>query len=387
MRQRPHAPVTAALAALVGFAILSFAAPANAVDCTVIPPPDICQPPPETDLVCVSKIAVPVTLAEGVNTDITYTVDIRNDGPGDATGVVITDTLPADVDFVSASAECIPPGDSVVTCNIGALAVNQQASVTINVNAPDPMVGDDLTNLASVSGNEADSNLGNNEGPQCQVEGSVTPGGCRVTGGVLDEDGNWNGRSWAKGHYNLVNGTNRYQAGGQAGANTALPPQPKGEWTHHQQRGPDGSFIFHAGTASAPPGTEINVIVCSDPGFCNPARPAPNKQIDFEGVGSFKNIRNPSAPLNGVVVGVTLHRFEVHIEDLGEPGKGGKVDPPAATCPVGGSAGLVASCACPDFYRITIHETEDPASDVIYMVEGYLDGGNLQIHPLTGFDS
>ncbi len=373
MRQRPHAPVTAALAALVGFAVVALAPdPAEAVF----------KP---ADLVCVSKNAVPETLAEGVNTDITYTVDIRNDGPDPATGVVITDILPADVDFVS-SPDCNAPVAGVVTCPIGNLPAGGQASATINVNAPDPMVGDDLLNVASVSGNEADPNPDNNAGPQCEVAGSVTPGGCRVTGGVLDKDGNWNGISWAKGHYNLLNGTNRYQAGGQAGANTGAQPQPKGEWTHHQQRGPAGSFIFHAGTASAPPDTEIDVIVCSDPGFCNPARPAPNKQIDFAGVGSFKNIRNPSTPLSGVVPGVTLHWFEVHIEDLGEPGKNGKQPPAPPTCPVGGSAGLVASCACPDFYRITIHETADPGSAVIYMVEGYLDGGNLQIHPPTGFD-
>ena len=43
-------------------------------------------------------------------------------------------------------------------------------------------------------------------------------------------------------------------------------------------------------------------------------------------------------------------------------------------------------CDCPDFYRITIYADDTPTT-VIYQVYGYIKGGNLQIHPLTGFDS
>ncbi len=207
---------------------------------------------------------------------------------------------------------------------------------------------------------------------ECPVEELI----CRVTGGGVDSTGEWDG-SMGRGRDDV----DRYTFGGQAGARTANQPQPWGEWTHHQQRGPNGRFVFHAGTASAPPETEIDLIECSDPGFCNPARPAPNKQIDFEGVGAFKNIRKAPAILGGVVAGVTLHWFEVHIEDLGEPGRAGTQDPPAAQCPPDGSAGAVGDCECPDFYSITIHEDADPASPVIYHVHGYITGGNLQIHP------
>ena len=203
---------------------------------------------------------------------------------------------------------------------------------------------------------------------------------CRVTGGGVDSFDQWDG-STCNGDCPGENGQiNRYTFGGQAGAPTAAQPQPSGEWTHHQQSGPAGHFVFHAGTASAPEGTEIDFINCTDPGFCAPAHEAPAKQIDFEGVGSFKNIKG-NTDLGGAVAGVTLHWFEVHIEDLGEPGKGGKVDPPASICPREGSAGLVADCDCPDFYRITIHETKFSGSPVIYEVFGYITGGNLQIHP------
>ena len=208
--------------------------------------------------------------------------------------------------------------------------------------------------------------------------------GCRVTGGGVNEFGEWDGSTLIG---KCVN--ERYTFGGQAGANTALPPQPAGEWEHNNHSGPSGSFSFHGGTHSAPDGTEIDRIECSDPGFCDPARPAPAHQIDFWGVGMFHAMKNPSAILEAnVVVGESLHWFEVNIDDAGEPGRGkGQLH----GCPKDGFGlnGSVAEvdCDCPDFYRITIHATTDPNSAVIYQVWGYPIGGNLQIHPLTGYDS
>ena len=63
----------------------------------------------------------------------------------------------------------------------------------------------------------------------------------------------------------------------------------------------------------------------------------------------------------------------------------------------------LAECSCSDFYRITIYDgvnaadivknpdrSIDPSqlnrTEVIYRVWGYIDGGNVQIHQLTGFD-
>ena len=216
----------------------------------------------------------------------------------------------------------------------------------------------------------------------------ISPMGCRVTGGLVDESGN------------CVNcpdgsdGLNKFTCGGQAGANTALPPQPSGNWTHSQKHGTAGQFTFHAGTPSAPPGTEIAWIECSDPGWCVQARPAPAKQIDFGGVGTFKNMKNnvPDAIADFVTVGSSLHYFEVNIDDGGEPGRSGKQDPPEADCPPDGfgrwgsdSFDLV-DCDCPDFYRIMIYAGPTDASPVMYEASGWIRGGNLQIHPPTGFD-
>jgi hypothetical protein len=244
------------------------------------------------------------------------------------------------------------------------------------------------------------------------------PLACRFTGGGVDTDGNWDhtledGSMVRNGAGNLPEGVDRYQFGGQAGANTALPPQPAGEWTHHQQRGPSGRFTFHGGTSSAPEGTRIVEIRCSDPDNCNPARRAPAKQLDFDGIGTFKSIgKGGNDPIweipdpNVTAEGKgnqdfdgTFHWFEVNIDDLGEPGGHNSGAPDSMTCPSDGfgeKGGVaLADCDCPDFYRITIYDGVDAetlassgpnTTDVMYEVYGYIDGGNLQIHPLTGFD-
>jgi hypothetical protein len=240
------------------------------------------------------------------------------------------------------------------------------------------------------------------------------PLGCRFTGGLND-----------------VFEGNSYRAGGQVGANTGKQPQPKGEWTHHQQKGPAGAFTFHGGTASAPEGTEIDAIRCSDPGGCIPSGnpPSPVKQLDFDGIGTFRNIgkqgnRVPDFVTDGATVTAegngnkafdgTFHWFEVNIDDLGEPGntnpKKNPGDADTELCPLigfgekGAEEDLLGECSCSDFYRITIYDGVDAAdvdknpdgsidpselnrTDVIYEVWGYIDGGNLQLHRPTGFDS
>jgi hypothetical protein len=209
---------------------------------------------------------------------------------------------------------------------------------------------------------------------------------CRVTGGQVDESGTCTDCP------ETSDGVNRFTCGGQAGAPTALQPQPWGEWTHSNKSGMAGRFTFHAGTASAPSQTEIEWISCNDPGYCDPARPAPAKQIDFGGIGTFKNLSGnvPSSIRSYVSVGSSLHYFEVNIDDLGEPGRSGWTDPDPGLCPIDGfgqhSAFDEATCDCPDFYRIRIYATESPGSMLLYEAQGYIAGGNFQIHPLTGHD-
>lgn len=97
-----------------------------------------------------------------VGDNLTYTVTVTNNGPNNATGVTVTDTLPAKVTFVSASAGCtynnVP---HTVTCNIGALNANANATATITV-TPQPDAVPSITNSVSVTGNEFDPDASNN---------------------------------------------------------------------------------------------------------------------------------------------------------------------------------------------------------------------------------
>lgn len=98
---------------------------------------------------------------------LTYTVTAVNGGPGVATGVVLTDALPAEAVFLSASAtqgSCVRSGGKgrrggTLTCDLGALASGAAAGVTIQVETGRAGA---LTNAASVEANEPDPDAANN---------------------------------------------------------------------------------------------------------------------------------------------------------------------------------------------------------------------------------
>lgn len=94
---------------------------------------------------------------------LTYTLNITNNGPSDATGVVATDTLPAGVTFngSTASQGTSSHAAGVVTATLGALASGASATVTVVVDIPANASGT-LTNTAQVTGNETETNAANN---------------------------------------------------------------------------------------------------------------------------------------------------------------------------------------------------------------------------------
>jgi hypothetical protein len=228
-------------------------------------------------------------------------------------------------------------------------------------------------------------------------------------------------------------------------------PLPWGEWQHNHHAGPDdiyddagdthitgGAFSFHSGTASAPPESYIRDVACKDEGWCVQARPAPDKQIFWEGVGVFHNLKGKKGELRPLPVFPhcdvqaynqktgegTLHFYKAHVGDFGEPA--GRYQKPIDGCsdkdtgfdqgwsfdacnsvtgnndisykePVSGKGTEICpaqSCSedganltgCPDWYDITIYCGSDPADpgDVIYHVGHFIDEGNFQIHPPVG---
>jgi uncharacterized repeat protein (TIGR01451 family) len=101
--------------------------------------------------------------APAVGANVTYTVTVRNNGPSPATSVVVNDTLPAGLTFVSAvpSQGSYDSGTGVWT--VGTLGGTQTAtlSLTATVDGPVPAT---LTNTATGSGAEPDPFPGNNTG-------------------------------------------------------------------------------------------------------------------------------------------------------------------------------------------------------------------------------
>jgi uncharacterized repeat protein (TIGR01451 family) len=98
-----------------------------------------------------------------VGDNLTYVIAIANHGP-QSTDVTLTDTLPPQVTFVSATpSQGSCSGTSTVTCNLGTVNNGGSAMVTIVVTVPlTTPAGTVLRNTAQVSGVRPDSNLSNN---------------------------------------------------------------------------------------------------------------------------------------------------------------------------------------------------------------------------------
>src|SRR5688572_4929980 len=91
---------------------------------------------------------------------LTYRLVIANSGPASATNVNVTDNLPGGVTFGSATTtqgSC--SGAGPVNCSIGTLASGASAIVTISVT---PTASGQITNNATVTATEADSDSSNN---------------------------------------------------------------------------------------------------------------------------------------------------------------------------------------------------------------------------------
>jgi hypothetical protein len=193
-----------------------------------------------------------------------------------------------------------------------------------------------------------------------------------------------------------------YTVGGQVGAPQANDPS-YGEFSHTQHAGAAGSFTFHAGTHSGPDGTEISSIECGDEGWCTQARCAPFKQIWYKGVGNFRNNQfAPNFPSNCTVTPGphgTLHYFRAFAADIGENDRRNRqistqncewtpsgldisemIPIDSVPDPDNQHGGQICD-KCPDYYRIEIHCTADPASPIIYEVGDFLTHGNNQMHP------
>jgi uncharacterized repeat protein (TIGR01451 family) len=98
-----------------------------------------------------------------VNGQLTYTLTVINNGPSDASGVIITDSIPATLNIVSATSNNASVGTvgNTVTFTVGNLASGSTATATIIVSVADTTITT-VANTATVTSVETDSNNANN---------------------------------------------------------------------------------------------------------------------------------------------------------------------------------------------------------------------------------
>ena len=118
----------------------------------------------------------PSSIALGA--DLPYVITVTNNGPQDATGVVMTDPVPGNLPplMVVASETCtrivnIDTGATTLSCAIGALANGASTQISYHIT---PIVAGSLTNTATVAGSPTDPNMGNNSASVTTTIGAGT---------------------------------------------------------------------------------------------------------------------------------------------------------------------------------------------------------------------
>lgn len=129
------------------------------------------QPPPTSaDLSITKSDSVDPVTPDGT---LTYTLTVTNNGPDLAENVVITESLPADVTFVSTSG-CSEDPSGVPTCTLGTLAASASAMVTVQVTVNNDATGT-LSNTASVASTTSDPNMADNSATELTTVQDMPP--------------------------------------------------------------------------------------------------------------------------------------------------------------------------------------------------------------------
>ncbi len=116
-----------------------------------------------------TKSAPPTVVAGGA---LAYNLTVFNAGPSNAVNVVVVDTLPAGVTYVSDNAGCVQAPVGTLTCALGDIAAGASRSITINVTVGGLAAGTQLVNLATV-----DSDTPDPDGANSSASTTTTVGG------------------------------------------------------------------------------------------------------------------------------------------------------------------------------------------------------------------
>ncbi|MFB9366015.1 DUF7507 domain-containing protein, partial [Kitasatospora albolonga] len=130
-----------------------------------LPGPDPGPYPPapaKADVAITKKAAGTTLVAPGESFD--YTVTVTNNGPSQASGVVVSDALPSMLKFVSASDGCTATGQDVTCPKLATLAVGSSKTFTVTVQLDPAYAGDgkDVRNQAKVATDSPDPDSSNN---------------------------------------------------------------------------------------------------------------------------------------------------------------------------------------------------------------------------------
>src|SRR5262249_33969053 len=86
---------------------------------------------------------------------ITWSITVKNNGPGNSSGYAISDPIPTGVTNVTSNSPGCEIVSGTVRCSEGALANGASATITLTGTAPSTN-GTCFTNTATVTGNESD---------------------------------------------------------------------------------------------------------------------------------------------------------------------------------------------------------------------------------------
>jgi uncharacterized repeat protein (TIGR01451 family) len=150
----------------------------DAATCTVTND-DVAAPPPPPPPAGTPEIDLAITKADSpdpvsVGALLTYTLTVTNKKGDTANNVVVTDSLPSAVTFVSVSStKGTCSGANPITCNIGSVAFNELVSIMIVVRPSNPGT---ITNTAVVTGREHEHDPSNNiASATTLVQGAFVP--------------------------------------------------------------------------------------------------------------------------------------------------------------------------------------------------------------------
>jgi len=101
--------------------------------------------------------APPAPVNPGQN--ITYSIVVQNNGPSTANGVTVSDPTPTGIAFLSVTGSTC----TSFPCSIGTLTAGQSVTLTSMYNVPTSYSGGPIVNTASVTANEGDPNIADNQ--------------------------------------------------------------------------------------------------------------------------------------------------------------------------------------------------------------------------------